>query len=88
MKKFKIAHYQKGGSMWFVNGGKLIITENKFTVKYLFRTVLSFDTDKTTVSRISTDPLYNGIRLSDGVKETDIYFFKKAADELYEIFDI
>ena len=87
MKEFKIAHYKKGGSMWFVNGGKLIITENKFTVKYLFRTVLSFDVDKTTVSRLSAD-IYKGIRLSDGVKEIDIYFFKKAADKLYEIFGI
>ena len=87
MKEFKIAHYKKGGSMWFVNGGKLIITENTFTVKYLFRTVLSFDVDKTTVSRLSAD-IYKGIRLSDGAKEIDIYFFKKAADKLYEIFGI
>lgn len=88
MKEFKIVHYKKGGSMWFVNGGKLIITENKFTVKCLFRTVLSFDVDKTTVSRLSDDFIYRGIRLSDGAKEINIYFFKKAADKLYEIFGI
>ena len=36
MKKFKIAYYQKSGSMWFTNGGKLIVTENEYIVKYLF----------------------------------------------------
>ena len=39
MKKFKVAHYQKSGSMWSMNGGKLIITENEYIVKYLFQTV-------------------------------------------------
>ena len=32
MEKFKIAHYQKSGSMWFTNGGKLIVTENEYFV--------------------------------------------------------
>ena len=42
MEKFKIAHYQKSGSMWFTNGGKLIITENEYIVKYLFQTVTNY----------------------------------------------
>ena len=37
MEKYKIAHYQKSGSMWFINGGKFIITENEYIVKYVLK---------------------------------------------------
>ena len=47
MEKFKISHYQKSGSMWFTNGGKLIVTANEYIVKYLFQTVARFEIDKT-----------------------------------------
>ena len=70
MEKFKIAHYQKSGSMWFTNGGKLIITENEYIVKYLFQTVARFEIDKTLASRISANPINKGkdtqVALLDG----------------------
>ena len=89
MQKFKIAHYQKSGSMWFTNGGKLIVTENEYIVKYLFQTVARFEIDKTVASRCSDVVLLSrGIRLSDGVKEIDLYFFNKTAEKLYKIFNI
>ena len=89
MEKFKIAHYQKSGSMWFTNGGKFIIAENEYIVKYLFQTVARFEIDKTIALRLSTTiPLSQGIRLSDGVKEIDLYFFKKTTERLYKIFNI
>ena len=89
MEKFKIAHYQKSGSMWFTNGGKLIVAENEYIVKYLFQTVARFEIDKTIASRCSDVVLLSrGIRLSDGVKTIDLYFFNKTAEELYKIFNI
>ena len=88
MKKFKVAHYQKSGSMWFTNGGKLIITENEYIVKYLFQTVARFEIDKTTASHVPANPINKGIRLTDGVKEIDLYFFKKTADKLYKTLGI
>ena len=89
MQKFKIAHYQKSGSMWVTNGGKLIVTENEYIVKYLFQTVARFEIDKTVASRCSDVVLLSrGIRLSDGVKEIDLYFFNKTAEKLYKIFNI
>ena len=89
MEKFKIAHYQKSGSMWFTNGGKLIVTENEYIVKYLFQTVARFEIDKTVASRCSdVVPLSQGIRLTDGIKEIDLYFFNKTAENLYKIFNI
>ena len=81
MQKFKIAHYQKSGSMWFTNGGKLIVAENEYIVKYLFQTVARFEIDKTVASRCSdVVPLSRGFRLSDGVKEIDLYFFNEIAE--------
>ena len=89
MEKIKIAHYQKSGSMWLTNGGKLIITETEYIVKYLFQTVVKFEIDKTVASRCSNVvPLSQGIRLSDGVKEIDLYFFNKTAEKLYKIFNV
>ena len=85
MEKFKIVYYQKSGSMWFTNGGKFIITENEYIVKYLFQTVVRFEIDKTIASCISANPINKGIRLADGVKEIDLYFFKKTADKLCKI---
>ena len=84
METYKITHYQKSGSMWFTNGGKLIITEREYIVKYLFQTVAKFEIDKTVASRLSANPINGGISLSDGVKSINLYFFKKTADKLYE----
>ena len=88
MEKFKIAHYQKSGSMWFINGGKLIITENEYIVKYLFQTVAIFEIDKTLASRISANPINKGVRLTDGNKEIDLYFFKKTLEKIYKMLEI
>ena len=88
MQKFKIAHYQKSGSMWFTNGGKLIISENEYIVKYLFQTVARFEIDKTLVSRISANPINKGVRLTDGNKEIDLYFFKKTLEKIYKMLEI
>ena len=89
MERFKIAHYQKSGSMWFTNGGKLIVTENEYIVKYLFQTVARFEIDKTVASRCSdVVPLSQGIRLTDGIKEIDLYFFNKTAEKLYKTLGI
>ena len=89
MEKFKIAHYQKSGSMWFTNGGKLIVTENEYIVKYFFQTVARFEIDKTIATHISaTVPLSKGICLSDGVSEIDLYFLKKTAEKLYKFLGI
>ena len=84
METYKITHYQKSGSMWFTNGGKLIITEREYIVKYLFQTVAKFEIDKTVASRLTANPINVGISLSDGVKSINLYFFKKTADKLYE----
>ena len=89
MEKFKIVHYHKSGSMLPTNGGKFIVTENEYIVKYLFQTVARFEIDKTLASRCSdVVPLSQGICLSDGVKEIDLYFFNKTAEKLYKIFNI
>ena len=88
MQKFKIAHYQKSGSMWFTNGGKFIITENEYIVKYLFQTVARFEIDKTIASRIPANPINKGIHLTDGVQEIDLYFFKKTLEKIYKMLGI
>ena len=88
MEKFKITYYQKSGSMWFVNGGRLIITENEYIVKYLFQTVARFEIDKTTVTRLLQNPISKGIFLSDGVKGIELYFFNKTANKLYNKLNI
>ena len=88
METYKIAHYQKSGSMWFTNGGKLIITEREYIVKYLFQTVAKFAIDKTVASRLSANPINVGISLTDGINSIDLYFFKKTAEKLYDRFKI
>ena len=88
MEKFKIAHYQKSGLMWFTNDGKLIITENEYIVKYLFQTVARFDIDKTIASRIPANLINKGVRLTDGDKEIDLYFFKKTLEKIYKMLGI
>ena len=88
MESYKIIHYHKSGSMFPTNGGKLIITEKEYIVKYLFQTVARFEIDKTVVSRLSGNPINIGISLTDGVKDIDLYFFKKTAEKLYKRFNV
>ena len=88
METYRIAHYQKSGSMWFTNGGKLIITEREYIVKYLFQTVAKFEIDKTVASRLAANPINIGLSLTDGAKSIDLYFFNKTAGKLYKKFNI
>lgn len=82
--KYKIAYYRRAGSLFSTNGGKLVVTEQEYVVKYLFLTVARFGIDKTLVSRIPIHLLGKGVCLDDGEKYIDLYFFRKTADKLYE----
>ena len=82
MEKFRIAHYQK--SLWYTNGGKLIVTDEEYIVKYLFRTVVRFQKDKTLAERIPDMMLSKGLLLTDGKQSIRLYFFSKEAERLYE----
>ncbi len=88
MGKYKATYYKKLGSIWFVSGGKLIITENEYIIKYFFKTVARFEIDKTIVTRIPRDVLYKGIYLWDGVKGIELYFFSKTVNKLYKILNV
>ena len=82
MKKFRIAHYQK--SLWYTNGGKLIVTDEEYIVKYLFHTVARFQKDKTLAERIPDMVLSKGLLLTDGKQSIRLYFFPKEAERVYE----
>ncbi len=88
MKKYRIAQYQISTSFWFVNGGKLIVTENEYVIKCFFKTVAKFEINKTIASKIPSILFHQGLRLTDGVKSIDLYFFVKTANELYKLFDL
>ena len=86
MDKFKIRFYQKSNSMWFVNGGTFIITEEEYIIKYLFQTVARFDINNTVASKPAI--MSNGIHLTDGKKSIDIYFFSKTAQKVYRLLNL
>lgn len=80
--------YHRSGSLFSTNGGKLIVTEKEYVVKYLFLTVARFEIDKTLASRIPTHLLSKGICLDDGKKDIDLYFSGRTADKLYQMLGI
>lgn len=86
MKTYPIAHYKRGGSDLFVNGGKLTISDTEYAVHYLFKEVACFSAAETTVTKVTGQMLYDGIRLTDGKASIELYFTKKAAEELSELF--
>lgn len=86
--KYKIVRYHRSGSLFSTNGGKLIVTEKEYVVKYLFLTVARFEIDKTLASRIPTHLLSKGICLDDGKKDIDLYFSGRTADKLYQMLGI
>ncbi len=88
MHKYRISCYQKSNSVWFTNGGRLIVTDDEYIVKYLFQTVARFDAHKTTVSEISSILHNKGLRLDNGDAYIDLYFFPKTAEKLYELFGL
>ena len=91
MGKYSLAYYQEKDSYWFVNGGRLFITDKEYIVKYTFKTVVRFDIDKTVKSALPPNPIYKGIRLTcygDSIDSIDLYFFKKTADKLYKKFNL
>lgn len=82
MKKFKVISYHKGNALVGTNGGTLIITDTEYIIKYLFITVAKYKIDKTLATKISF--ISNGVRLDDGEKSIDLYFFSKTADRVYK----
>ena len=86
VKKYRIAHYYK--SFWYTNGGKLIITDEEYIVKYLFHTVARFQKDKTLAERIPDMMLSKGILLTDGNQSIRLYFFPKEAEQIYKLLKI
>lgn len=88
MKTYPIAHYKKGGSDLFVNGGKLTISDAEYTVQYLFKEVARFSAEETTVTRASEQMLYEGIKLADDKTSIELYFTKKTAEELWKLFKL
>ena len=88
MMKFPVAHYKRADSDWFVNGGKLIVEDGKYTVKCFFKTIAIFEADKTVVRKIPDELFYKGVSILDGKKEYYLYFFKNVANKVYARFEI
>ncbi len=83
MKRFRIAHYQKPPSIWFINGGSLYITDTHYIVKYFARTVATMEIAATTVSPLAANPINKGVRFECDNQNIDLYFFRKTANEVY-----
>jgi len=86
--KYSIAHYQKIGTDYFINGGKLIITDSEYILKCFFKTVAKFNIEETTISKIPENLFYQGIRISDDKMGYNLYFFPKTASEIYKQLNI
>lgn len=83
---YHIAHYRKANSDWFINGGKLIVTESEYIIKGLFKEVARFSIDNAVISRVPNIMFYKGVNISNDSYSYDLYLFPKTADKLfYEI---
>ena len=86
--KFSVAHYKKDDTDWFVNGGKLIVSDSEYVLKWFFKTVARFETHKTKLCKIPNNTFYIGGSISDGEESYELYFFSKTANELCRILKI
>ena len=86
VEKFRIAYYQK--SLWYTNGGTLIVTDEEYIVKYLFHTVARFRKDKTLAEQIPDMMFSKGLLLTDGNQSIRLYFFPKEAERIYKMLKI
>lgn len=88
--KYSVAWYRKHGAMRYVNGARLIVTEQEYVIKNLFFTVARFAIDKTQASKIPYEnvPKMQGIRLSDAEKAYELYCKPKVAASICALFGI
>ena len=86
MEKFKVACYHKSNALMPTNGGKLIITETEYIIKYLFVTIAKYKIDNTIASKKFF--ILKGINLDDGEKQIDLYFLSKTAQKAYEYLNL
>ena len=86
MEKFRIAYYQK--SLWYTNGGTLIVTDEEYIVKYLFHTVARFQKKETLAEHIPDMMFSKGVLLTDGNQSIRLYFFPKEAERIYKLLKI
>lgn len=88
MDKFNILHYKKGDSIYFFNGGKLIVTEKEYVIKNFFKTVMRFEINSTIITRVDDVPIYKGIKISDKTQTIHLYFGAKTINKLYDTLNI
>ncbi len=88
MIKFTVSHYRKDGSNWFLNGGKLLVTEQGFSLRYFFHTVARFEKNRTTVRKVEDLNQFKGFCFFDDVQSFTLYFLSKTADELCQTLNI
>lgn len=88
MEKFQIAHYKKGDSTLYINGGTLTVSDTEYIVHYMFKEAARFAAENTTVTKAPSEPLYDGITLTDGNTSIDLHFFKNTAEKIYELFQL
>lgn len=88
MKKFTIAHFKKANSNWFANGGRLLVTDDEWIVKYFFREIGRFRRCDAKVEKIPPVSCYQGIRISDDAGALELYFFSKTAERVYSLFGL
>jgi len=81
-----MAYYQK--SIWYTNGGTLIVTDEEYIVKYLFQTVARFQKKETLAEHIPDMMFSKGLLLTDGNQSIRLYFFPKEAERIYKILQI
>lgn len=87
MRTFPIAHYRKDDSAMLINGGKLIVTETEYIVKYVFKTVAVFPIAQTTVKQAPPVQLYEGITLTHEQTEIHVYFLPQTTKTIRSLID-
>lgn len=88
MDKFTVAHYRLNRGSFFVNGGKLLVLEDRIVLSGFFKEAASFRRSDATVTVLSPMLCYRGIRISDQQQVAELYFFPRTADKVCNCLNI
>lgn len=83
--RFPIAHFENKRNFFVAfNGGRLIITDNEYIIKWLFVKIIKFPKEKTEITPISDYLIGPKIYFRCGKRFWELQFTQQIAEKLFK----
>ena len=85
--KFPIVHFENKRNFFAAfNGGRLLVTDSEYIMKWLFFNVVRFSKAETQIVPVPDGLLFQGLYFKCGKKIWELCFWPKTAEKVYRLY--